>query len=157
MKRERKRAKRERERERESSISDCIVALLSLAAKRVVTFYIVWLHSRYAVMHRCFADMCIHMLLRCSLSLSLSFSEECPASRCFRNGRLFTNDRVTSLVSSVTRSLHPDSRYKMSVLTHARVFRSTPRSFHSTRDELVLVTFERIESCRNGTICKNYQ
>lgn len=70
----RKKTRRKREKkngERESSISDRIAALLSVAAKRVATFYIVWLHSRYAVMHRRFADICIHTMLSLSLFLSL--------------------------------------------------------------------------------------
>lgn len=64
--------KEQRERERESSISDRIVALLSVAAKRVATFYIVWLHSPLcSVVSRICAST---TLPRCSLSLFLFFS-----------------------------------------------------------------------------------
>lgn len=74
-------------------ISDHILALLSVPAKRVATFYIMWLRSRYAVMLRRFADICIHTLSRRETHGALF--EECLARavRCFRNGHFYLRSR----------------------------------------------------------------
>lgn len=74
-------------------ISDHILALLSVPAKRVATFYIMWLRSRYAVMLRRFADICIHTLSRRETHGALF--EECLARavRCFRNGHFYPRSR----------------------------------------------------------------
>lgn len=50
--------------EKKGFISDHIVVLLSVPAKRVATFYITWLHLHYAVMVRHSVDIYIHILLK---------------------------------------------------------------------------------------------
>lgn len=60
----REKMREEKNQEGRGSISDHIVVLLSVPAKRVATFYITWLHSHYAVMVRRSVDIYIHMLER---------------------------------------------------------------------------------------------